>query len=655
LSRSPIPSPGAPPPASSTARPRRGAAALAFLLALHAFLAVTSLRRNSVTMDEFAHLPAGLSYWQQRNFALYHHNPPLVKMLAALPVLWSGPAVDYGGSWARARADGIQPGHIDFGTEFMRTNPDRYFDLFNRGRSVIVLLSVLGGLLIFLWARDLWGVGGGLLAAALWALDPNVLAHAGLVTTDVAAAVAMLGAAYAFWRWSRTPTWRCAAAVGVVLGLAQLTKFSCMILYPLFALLTLVHWTSGGRSPERPRPSGIAAQGLMALALSLFVINLGYGFEGTGRLLGSFPFLSVELTVPRTGGEVPYHPNAFYQRLYEQRQNRFGNTWMGRLPTPLPAHYVLGLDEQRFETNIGLPGGGYAVYLRGRIQRSGWRLYYLWALALKVPPGTWMLLITAFTGALLRPSLRGRPADEMTWALPAATVLAGMSLMTGLDLGVRYVLPVLPFLFVGAGRLAPLLEGRRRGALIATCLLSGALFWNLVETLSTWPHYISYFNEAAGGPAGGHRYLIDSNLDWGQDLLELRRWLDAHPQQQPVALAYFGTVDPHIAGIAYRLPPRDPRVVAEDLRLPGELDGLRPGTYAISVNFAQGLPHRVLAESGDVVPADQDAFGYFRAVRPSARVGGSIWIYRLGERDVARIRRLWESGGAPERASDRGG
>ena len=185
---------------------------------------------------------------------------------------------------------------------------------------------------------------------------------------------------------------------------------------------------------------------------------------------------------------------------------------------------------------------------------------------------------------------------------------------------------------------------RRR--VLAACLLGFALLWNALETLSAWPGYLSYFNELAGGPAGGHRYLIDSNLDWGQGLLDLKRWLDAHPQPEPLALAYFGAVDPSIARIPYRLPPRDPRVVAPERRLPDEPGTLRPGTYAISVNFVQGLPHVEQAEDGSIIPVPQNAYGYFRELRPLATVGDSIWIYRLDERDVDLIRREW-SGSTP--------
>src|SRR5262245_28732235 len=142
---------------------------LAALMAAHAALALHTAWRASPTIDEFAHVPAGLSYWQTGSFGLYHHNPPLAKLLAALPVLAARPAVDYAGSWARARERGEPPNQVEFGADFMRANAARYFDLFRLARLPIVALSLLGLWLVFRWGRDLWGEAGGLAAAALWA------------------------------------------------------------------------------------------------------------------------------------------------------------------------------------------------------------------------------------------------------------------------------------------------------------------------------------------------------------------------------------------------------------------------------------------------------------------------------------------------------
>jgi hypothetical protein len=611
---------------------RVAAVVLAALVTIHAALALHAARRSSVTIDEFAHLPAGVSYWQQGTFAVYHHNPPLAKLVAALPVLAARPAVDYSGSWARARAEGRPPNAAEFGSDFMRANPERYFALFRLARAAIVAVSIAGLLLLYSWARALWGVPGGLLAAGLWTFEPDMIAHASLATTDLVAAVTMLAASYAFWRWLVKRSTARAAVAGLALGLALLAKFTALLLIPVFVIIALC------RSLRWRR-----ADWLLVPAAALVVLNAGYAFEGTGRRLGTFPFLSPALTKPRTGGIVPHTPYAFYRMLFEQRQNRFEGTWLGALPVPVPEQYLLGLDEQRFESDPGLPGGGYAVYLRGAIRRTGWWWYYLDALALKTPLGLALLGGLALFAAVRVAAARLPWREEIVWILPALAVLAAMSAMTGLDLGVRYVLPVFPFLFLGLARVARP-EVRNALGRPADVLLAAGIAWIAAATCIVHPHELSYFNEIAGGPSGGHRYLLDSNLDWGQDLLELRRWLDGEGTgAQPIGLAYFGAVDPALAGVRYFVPPRDPRIVPPRQRVASDTAPLRPGLYAVSVNFVQGLPHRVLASDGSALLVDENAFGYFRLLRPVARAGYSIWIYRVGEEDLASIGAAWEA------------
>lgn len=622
---------------------------------LHAALALQAAWRSSPTIDEFAHVPAGLSYWQTGTFGLYHHNPPLAKLLAALPVLVSRPVVDYSGSWARARERGEPPNQVEFGADFMRANQERYFDLFRRARLPIVMVSLAGLWLVFLWSRRLWGETAGLLAAALWAFEPNLVANASLATTDLAAAVLFAAAVFALVHCLERPSPGAACLAGLVFGLALLTKFTALLLLPIGALLALARWMWPAlpKSSSKPASSSIAPSsprrlilvGLLVPIVALLVLNLGYLFEGTGRRLGSFPFLSPALTRPRTGGEIPRRQARFYQMLYEQRQNRFEGTWLGALPVPLPEEYLLGLDEQSFEANPGIPGGGYAVALRGTIRRGGWWWYDLYALLVKVPLAVWGLGLVAAGAAALVPAARARRFEELAWLLPAATVLVAMTVMTGLDIGVRYLLPILPFVFVGMARLASPAVTARFGR--ASRLAVGAgIAWLTLGTLLVHPHELSYFNEAAGGPSGGGRHLLDSNIDWGQDLLELRRVLDRHAESEPIGLAYFGAVDPALAGIRWRLPPRDPRVIPKERVVDSDLEPLQ-GLYAISVNFVYGFPFRVLGPDGRTLPIAENAFGYFRTLTPIDRAGYSILLYRIGEAEAARIAEEWQKPVAP--------
>ncbi len=170
------------------------------------------LVQENPTVDEVVHLPAGITYWQTGSFRLYHHNPPLVKLVAALPVLLSGAAFRL--SLNRLAVE--PPNKAAFAHEFMQANAEQYFELFTPARLLMPVFSVVGGLVVFAWSRRLYGVWGGLLSLSLWTFCPNVLAHARL-DHDGSSGATSLGvlATYVFWRDLKEPSWRRAALAGL--------------------------------------------------------------------------------------------------------------------------------------------------------------------------------------------------------------------------------------------------------------------------------------------------------------------------------------------------------------------------------------------------------------------------------------------------------
>jgi hypothetical protein len=376
------------------------------------------------------------------------------------------------------------------------------------------------------------------------------------------------------------------------------------------------------------------------------------------------------------------------------RSNRFAGSWLGGLPVPLPEHFVLGFDETRRHTE-----GRYFAYLFGEWRRGGWQKYYLVTLLLKVPLGTWLLSLLALAAILAAPRFRGDPVSELSILVPLALVLAGISILTDINLGLRYVLPALPFWFLWIARLGRAASPGRLHRW--RWLVVGALVWNLLCVVRIHPHHLSYFNELAGGPDAGHRHLLDSNLDWGQDLHALSAWLERDRPGEPVGLAYFGSVDPSILrdrgrGFPFRLAPIGdpgalqlmavapgghlasflnetwkemrqasrplPRALARvpSARLPdrppgsvligdpalrsemqerlGYAVGPQPGLHAVSVNFVHGYPYRLRDHDGNLWFAAATAFGYFAELEPIAKAGYSIFIYDLTLEDANRLR-----------------
>ena len=661
------PSPPAAPPAEASPRfwtRSRLAVAVLALLSVHLVLAVRSLVLENPTIDEVIHLPAGLSYWQTGTFRLYHHNPPLVKLVAALPVLAAGPitAPLYQKDYWRDEP----PNKSAFAHEFASLNAAEYFQLFARARLMIPLFSLVGGLVVFAWSRKLYGPEAGLLSLSLWVFCPNILAHARLVTTDIGATALGVLATFVFWLFLHRPTWRRASLAGLCLGLAQLSKFSMILLYGLWPLLGLVHLVT---DQDRTGLGRRLARMAWIVALSVAVIDLGYGFEGVGIPLGHYEFACRSLTRPVPEGmERPRSKDRLLDGAYRYRVNRFRGTLLNSLPTPLPKHYLLGFDDQKLEAE-GIPRKfldadsqsdevvGYPVYLDGVLRHKSWWYYYLFAAFYKVPEGTWFLIVLSFVVLAASRRSRASPFDELTVLTIPAVLLVVISVFTNINLGLRYILPIFPYLYISAGKLAPWaagLPGRARPWGIAA--VTAGLLATVAATAGIHPHYLAYFNVVSGGPEHGSEHLIDSNLDWGQDLVNLRRWIEKNAPEERIGVAYFGQINPSIfamrnEGFDWFLPPPRPgtmRSLPPRYRQPRS-SPLEPGLYAVSASLVRGLPWRVYDPSRWAPwDAGEEAFSYFAALRPIGHVGHSIFLYRVSPDDAARLAPVWGGGASTD-------
>jgi 4-amino-4-deoxy-L-arabinose transferase-like glycosyltransferase len=578
---------------------------VALLLLAFVLLCVPGLRWDTPTVDEFAHLPAGYYYLRTANFSLYNQNPPLIRVLSALPLLTLNPPpeVDAG---ARLRNTGWYP--WEFGTDFMQRNRARYDLIFLLGRLPIVALGALAGLLVFAWARDLYGEQAGLIALLGYVFCPNIIAHAHLATVDIGHTAFVLLALYSFHRFLRRPGPLTLTACGIALGLAQLTKFTAVLLYPVLLAVTALALARGeSLAPfaQRSEPAGqgerSASRGrskrigwsLAALAaifaLSVFVLDAGYLFQRVGRPLAAFPFHSHLLRVVTRG--LP--------------------SW---LPIPLPATWLAGFDIIQYINDVG----EFPSYLLGRWSREGSIAYYPVAILVKTPLpllAAW-LAMAALGLARLPARLSGRRqlarhaalggADDrreyLLW-LPMGLLLGVFILLSKVDYGIRYILPVLPLALIYTARLVPWVRTQGRAVRAAAALLLAC--YPLSALLAT-PNTLSYFNALAAGR--GESFLLESNLDWGQGLKRLRAYMDREGLDH-ISLAYFGHVDPALYGISWQPP-----------------DHHRPGLTAVSANFLHGYAYATYA-AGRIVPVPAGAFTWLNRYPRVADPGGGIFIY----------------------------
>ncbi|AGA31309.1 ArnT family glycosyltransferase [Singulisphaera acidiphila] len=559
---------------------RRTGWLVAAALSLHACMLAFEAWHLSPTCLEAAHLASGLSHWKLGRYELYCVNPPLVRMVAAVPVSLVGCRLNWG---SYETGPGTRP-EYPVGRDFVAVNGVHTLDLITLARWACIPFSLIGGYTCFRWARDLYGVPSGFSALLIWCTFPEVLAHGALITPDAAASSLGVAAAYGYWRWLRSPNWPRVFIAGLLLGLTELSKTSWLFLFGLWPMIWVV---SRGRRP--------VIQLVSILALGLYVLNLGYGFTGTFQQLAKYRFVSATLNGITTPKVNPSH---------HEVGNRFAGSWLGAVRVPLPKDYVIGLDLQKrdFE-NYQDPS-----YLRGEIRDRGWWYYYLYGLGVKVPLGIWLIAMLAGLPSPRRGTWGPDMASGLVLLAPPLILFALVSSQTRFSIHFRYVLPVFPFAFVWMSQVATKFQ---TGPRFARRMAVAALAWSILSSLWVFPHSLSYFNELAGGAFGGNAHMLVSSVDWGQDLSDLHRWVRSHTEARPLWIAYYGGFDPSLVGLDFPPPPACDR---NGGCLP------KPGWYAVSVNLLRGLPH-------DGYP--QGAFRHFLRFKPVATAGYSIYIYYI--------------------------
>lgn len=649
---------------------------LLLLLGIHAGLLAWSGLVHSPTVDEIAHLASGISHWKFGRFELYSVNPPLVRTVAAGPVLFScDPELD----WSAYRADPQARSEVIVGRRFAEINGAAVCPMLTVARWACIPFSLLGAALCFVWARELYSPRAGLLAASLWCFSPFMLGHGALITADVPAASLGLAAFLSFRRWLRTVGPESALLAGAVLGAALLTKSTWIVLLGLWPLLWLLCRGRAWRTIWQIVRE-LAALGAI-LIIGLAVVNAFYGFRGAFTRLGAFEFCSESLAGPLDERD-------------SLRGNRFAGSLLASVPMPLPANYLQGIDIQKRDFEFGRTRTAWSPYLFGEWRAGGWWYFYFVALAAKEPLGLWVLFVFASLSATARwcgnpgrrpaggdppkrrrfwkkmvasagiacgadggTSGRGSPSpiagaaglaacsrhtDRLLLAAGAATVLGLVTANTGLCNG-RYAIPALPFLYIFCGQAACLVT-----KLYPIRSITVALIWLafVASSVRFFPHSLSYINEIFGGPARNDEIFADSDIDWGQDLLFLEEWLQSHPEIRQLHLAYFGSLHPHNIGMDFRLPPYrkqdfDPYSPFRAARANEERQW-----YAVSRTFLRGKRYRIPDGSGDFQPLDEPAFTYFLQFEPTETVGYSINLYHLTPTEVYRAWYLTSAGTA---------
>jgi Dolichyl-phosphate-mannose-protein mannosyltransferase len=526
-----------------------------FLLLIFFAQGIFFIQANSQTIDEATHLAAGYSYLATRDFRLDPEHPSFIKELQALPLflMYRLPFNPNPQQWRDGDSYRI-------GQDFLYKSIMSADQMLAWSRLPNLFLGVLLVVLIGWWAYRLWGSLAAILAMALASLEPNLVAHSSLVTTDIGVTLFIFLAVYLLWEYVNSPTWARLAATGICTGMAVVSKFSGLLLIPILITIVVLLFIAGNRPvllPLKENPKSLRNK----------------LFESAATLLLIFFFAF--LTIP---------PVYFFQGFA---------TWLSGL------QLLLNIMEE-----------GRPAFFLGTYSYQGWWNYFLIVFLIKTPICTIALVIASLALYKAGSVLRWR---EAVFLLVPVILLFASTSQSKLAIGIRHILPVYPFLFVLASRLATV-QFRRRW--LAPLLVSATVVFTGISSVRTAPHQLAYFNEIVGGPDRGYYYLSDSNLDWGQDLKGLKAYMER--EKLPVIyLSYFGTAPPDYYGIRY-----------QDVAGKGILEW-PPPSNKVPADAARKILAISVYNLQDVSRPNDPLFRWLWVREPVAKIGYSIFVYDL--------------------------
>jgi 4-amino-4-deoxy-L-arabinose transferase-like glycosyltransferase len=552
------------------------------LLVLQATLALTMVHRESLTFDEDDHMFAGYMMWKAGDYGLNPEHPPLVKLLATVPIIWDHLWVPPPRDHAFFKVEAYLNGR-DW---LARNDGDRQHLVFKM-RASAELLALGLCLLVFLTTREWFGDAAGLIALTLVVFDPNVLAHSALVTTDIGVSCFFVAAIFAFYRFATRPTLVRLLIAGVATGLLLATKHSGILIGPMF--LSLVAWevlTAPGA--QRKRTALRLTGGCFAIVvISVFVLWCFYGFRYSARPAG----MAFSTSVAQYAAPLPHFESAIVIAV-------------GRLHL-LPESYLVGL------IDVKLAAAFYSTFLLGKVYAHGQWDYFPFVILIKTTLGLLLLIVLAAFATVTGKLTRRR---ELFYTLAPPVLYLAVAMMSGMNIGVRHLLPMYAFVIIFASAGTVTLAGRSRRWAVACSVLIAA---SIVSSLLVFPNEIAYANEAWGGPRNVHNLLSDANVDWGQQLFQVKQWQDRHPGQE-CWFAYFARpeIDPGVYGIrCHALPTIDTEYLGGADVIPASITG----AVVISAGDLSGC---------EWPSARVNPYRSFQPLRPDVTIDHSVFVYQ---------------------------
>ena len=550
-------------------------AAVCVLLVVLSLQLFFSVRRESQTWDEANHIFAGYRSWTHGDFGLNPEHPPLLKLLATAPLLPSHPK-----SPALEERFFKEDAFLR-GKEFLYQNDaDK---ILSRTRTAAATLTLVTVLVVFFGTREMFGTGAAFIALTLLAFDPNLLAHGALITTDVGLACFMFLSVFMFYRFVKSPSASRLIVAGVSVGLVLAVKHTGLLILPILFLLTLCEIIF---EPNREKAVKFAGSLALITLIGWLVLWSCYGFRYSARPSG------LQLNPPLVEYVKGLKPAEAWPISTAARLRA------------LPESYLYGLADVKLTANY------YTSYVLEKVYAHGVWFYFPLAFLIKSTVGV-LALVLLTLGAIAARRLNCR-REILFLTVPVIFYLL-VALTVGMNIGVRHILVVYVFLYVLiGGAMSTLIQKSRKWAYAVGVLL----LVHAVSSVLAFPNYIAYANELWGGPSQTHKYLTDSNSDWGQQLKSVKQYLDQRGVKDCWFL-YFaeGVAEPSYYGIPCKpLPTINTLWLNTPIDVPTSING----PVLISASNLSGV------EFG---PGSLDPYGQFKLLKPTAVIDRGVFVF----------------------------
>ncbi|OIP24727.1 hypothetical protein AUK11_02525 [bacterium CG2_30_37_16] len=578
-----------------------------FLLTLMFGLMFFSARGDSNIVDEIAHIPAGYSYLTTGDYRLNPEHPPIIKDLAVIPLLFMHVNFPYD-YWASNNEGKTVNNQWMMGWRFIYESGNNPDAMILATRIPIMLLSLLTGFIVYRWAKKLYGQNAAYFALFLYVLDANIIAHSRFVTTDLGITAALVIHLYILWKFIRSPRWNGLIFAGLSFGFVMVAKFSAAILAPIYGLIFLyvvIKNINQEKSPDKffnnfssgkwqKRFWGYFSSFAMIVLIGVFLTWVVYAFHIIN--------MPVQVQHDLITEAIPYSEDTkgILNILHKTTDN----------PVLRPmGHYLLGFTMVASHVN-----GGHDAFLAGQSSNKGWWYYYPVAFLIKTPIPTMIFMVLA---VVLWKRFKTKDFFDQFYLLVPPLVLLGMGMQGSLNLGIRYMLPVYPFIFISVAKMVNIIDFKALKNLTKKSLpaigFTLLLVWYALSNFFIYPSYLSYFNESIGGPKNGYKWLIDSNVDWGQDVKRLSNWVDKEGIDKIYVDVFPG--------------PMPAKYYMEDKMVEWHVQNFEnqwpEGYLAVSETFFQNS--RLKTKQG----VEKIDYSILDGYKPIAQIGYSILIYKL--------------------------